>query len=338
MEKIGMRDMLAAGVHFGHQTRYWNPKMAPYIFAARNKVHIINLEKTMPAFEAAVAEAKRLATAKKKILFVGTKRACAQVMREHATRAGMPYVDMRWLGGMLTNYRTVKQSVDRLLRLEADRDRGAFQKLPKREILLLDRTIAKLSRSVGGIKHMKGLPDALFVVDVSHEKIAVREANNVGIPVIGVVDTNSDPEGVSYVIPGNDDANRAVRIYVTAIADAILEGRLAAGESMDEIARAEQEMLAAYEANTVSAAEEADGEGNGEIDGSDTDIQVAEAASPSENTPPEEALKEEASQEEVPQEAERLDVAQATESAEQAREAEEADTPEQTEKAKDDTD
>ena len=252
MEKIGMRDMLAAGVHFGHQTRYWNPKMAPYIFGARNKVHIINLEKTVPAFEAAMQEARRLAAAKKKILFVGTKRACASVIREQATRVGMPYVDQRWLGGMLTNYRTVRQSVNRLLQLESDRDRGVFSKLPKREVLLLDRTIAKLSRSVGGIKQMNGLPDALFVVDVSHEKIAVREANNVGIPVIGVVDTNSDPDGVSYVIPGNDDANRAVRIYVTAIADAVLEGRLAAGESLDEIAKAEQEMLAAYEANTAS--------------------------------------------------------------------------------------
>ena len=252
MEKIGMRDMLAAGVHFGHQTRYWNPKMAPYIVGARNKVHIINLEKTVPAFESAMQEARRLAAAKKKILFVGTKRACTLVIREQAMRVGMPYVDQRWLGGMLTNYRTVRQSVNRLLQLESDRDRGVFAKLPKREALLLDRTIAKLSRSVGGIKQMNGLPDALFVVDVSHEKIAVREANNVGIPVIGVVDTNSDPDGVSFVIPGNDDANRAVRIYVTAIADAILEGRLAAGESLDEIAKAEQEMLAAHEANTAS--------------------------------------------------------------------------------------
>ncbi len=252
MEKIGMRDMLAAGVHFGHQTRYWNPKMAPYIFGARNKVHIINLEKTMPAFESAMQEAQRLAAAKKKILFVGTKRACASVIREQATRVGMPYVDQRWLGGMLTNYRTVRQSVNRLLQLESDRDRGVFSKLPKREVLLLDRTIAKLSRSVGGIKQMNGLPDALFVVDVSHEKIAVREAGNVGIPVIGVVDTNSDPDGVAFVIPGNDDANRAVRIYVTAIADAILEGRLEAGESLDDIAKAEQEMLAAYEANAAS--------------------------------------------------------------------------------------
>ncbi len=275
MEKIGMRDMLAAGVHFGHQTRYWNPKMAPYIFGARNKVHIINLEKTMPAFESAMQEAQRLAAAKKKILFVGTKRACASVIREQATRVGMPYVDQRWLGGMLTNYRTVRQSVNRLLQLESDRDRGVFSKLPKREVLLLDRTIAKLSRSVGGIKQMNGLPDALFVVDVSHEKIAVREAGNVGIPVIGVVDTNSDPDGVAFVIPGNDDANRAVRIYVTAIADAILEGRLEAGESLDDIAKAEQEMLAAYEANaaSVDSAGSADEDETEDSESAETDDQ-----------------------------------------------------------------
>ncbi len=276
MEKIGMRDMLAAGVHFGHQTRYWNPKMAPYIFGARNKVHIINLEKTMPAFESAMQEAQRLAAAKKKILFVGTKRACASVIREQATRVGMPYVDQRWLGGMLTNYRTVRQSVNRLLQLESDRDRGVFSKLPKREVLLLDRTIAKLSRSVGGIKQMNGLPDALFVVDVSHEKIAVREAGNVGIPVIGVVDTNSDPDGVAFVIPGNDDANRAVRIYVTAIADAILEGRLEAGESLDDIAKAEQEMLAAYEANaaSVDSAEAVDEDETEDSESAETDAET----------------------------------------------------------------
>lgn len=260
MEQISMRDMLAAGVHFGHQTRYWNPKMAPYIFGARNKVHIINLEKTMPAFETALTEVRRLAAAKKKILFVGTKRACAQAIREQAIRVGMPYVDQRWLGGMLTNYRTVRQSVNRLLQLESDRDRGVFSKLPKREVLQLDRMIAKLARSVGGIRNMNGLPDALFVVDVSHERIAVREANKVGIPVIGVVDTNSDPQGVDFVIPGNDDAIRAVRIFVAAMADAILEGRLAAGESIDDIAAAEREMLASYEAKNESSADTDEGD------------------------------------------------------------------------------
>lgn len=279
METISMRDMLAAGVHFGHQTRYWNPKMAPYIFGARNKVHIINLERTMPAFEAALAEARRLAEAKKKVLFVGTKRACSSVIREQAMRVGMPFVDQRWLGGMLTNYRTVRQSVNRLLQLESDRDRGAFSRLPKREVLQLERTIAKLDRSVGGIKHMSGLPDALFVIDVSHERIAVREANKVGIPVFGVVDTNSDPQGVDYVIPGNDDANRAVRIYVAAMADAILEGRVAAGDKVDEIGAAEREMLAAHEAKQAAAAELSDDEQDGASDGSEAAISEVSAAS-----------------------------------------------------------
>lgn len=271
MEKISMRDMLAAGVHFGHQTRYWNPKMSPYIFGARNKVHIIDLEKTLPAFEVAIMEVRRLAEAKKKVLFVGTKRACSQVIREQAMRVGMPYVDQRWLGGMLTNYRTVRQSVNRLLQLESDRDRGTFSRLPKREVLLLERTIAKLTRSVGGIKHMNGLPDALFVIDVSHERIAVREANKVGIPVFGVVDTNSDPQGVDYVIPGNDDANRAVRIYVTAIADAIMEGRIAAGDKVDEIGAAEREMLAAHEAKQAEAEAAQDAEQSPDAEASQGD-------------------------------------------------------------------
>ncbi len=275
MEQIGMRDMLAAGVHFGHHTRYWNPKMARYIFGARSRVHIINLEKTMPAFEAALAEARLLAANKKKILFVGTKRACAKAIREQATRVGMPYVDQRWLGGMLTNYRTVRQSVNRLLQLESDRSRGAFSKLPKREALQLDRMIAKLSRSVGGIRNMNGLPDALFVIDVSHERIAVREANKVGIPVIGVVDTNSDPDGVTHVIPGNDDAIRAVRIYVAAMADAILEGRLEAGESLDAIEAAEREMLASSEARTSS---DASAEADTESASGDTEATVEESA------------------------------------------------------------
>ena len=299
MEQIGMRDMLAAGVHFGHQTRYWNPKMAPYIFGARNKVHIINLEKTMPAFEAALAEARRLAAAKKKILFVGTKRACAQAIREQAIRVGMPYVDQRWLGGMLTNYRTVRQSVNRMLQLESDRDRGAFSKLPKREVLQLDRMIAKLARSVGGIRNMNGLPDALFVVDVSHERIAVREANKVGIPVIGVVDTNSDPGGVDFVIPGNDDAIRAVRIFVAAMADAILEGRLAAGESIDDIAAAEREMLASYEAKQEAhvGAEEADDQVDGKVDNLAEDDHPSEQEASADETSADQAIETDAAAE-----------------------------------------
>ena len=320
MEKISMRDMLAAGVHFGHQTRYWNPKMARYIFGARNKVHIINLEKTMPAFEAALAEVRRLAEAKKKVLFVGTKRACSQVIREQAIRVGMPYVDQRWLGGMLTNYRTVRQSVNRLLQLESDRDRGVFSRLTKREALQLERAITKLSRSVGGIKHMSGLPDALFVIDVSHERIAVREANKVGIPVFGVVDTNSDPEGVNYVIPGNDDANRAIRIYVASMADAILEGRVAAGDKIDEIGAAEREMLAAYQANLPAQA------GADEAEEEESEATAEVVAEPAEGDDSEAVAK--AVAEEVPVEAPQAEAEQAEDTSdESAAESEEAPEP-----------
>ena len=328
MEKISMRDMLAAGVHFGHQTRYWNPKMARYIFGARNKVHIINLEKTMPAFEAALAEVRRLAEAKKKVLFVGTKRACSQVIREQAIRVGMPYVDQRWLGGMLTNYRTVRQSVNRLLQLESDRDRGAFSRLTKREALQLERAIAKLSRSVGGIKNMAGLPDALFVIDVSHERIAVREANKVGIPVFGVVDTNSDPEGVDYVIPGNDDANRAVRIYVAAIADAVLEGRVAAGDKIDEIGAAEREMLAAYKANQAPDASAVEADAAEANENQATADDVAESAEGDDSEVGAESETEavtEAVAEDAPQEAPQTEAEQAEDTSEEsAAESEEA--------------
>jgi small subunit ribosomal protein S2 len=220
-----MRDMLAAGVHFGHQTRFWNPKMAPYIFGARNRIHIINLEKTVPAFNAALEELRRMAASGKKVLFVGTKRAAAEVVREQAGRVGMPYVDQRWLGGMLTNYKTIRQSIRRLQELETQSTDGTFDLLTKREALQKTRTLEKLSSSIGGIKDMGGLPDALFVIDVMHEHIAITEANKLGIPVFGVVDSNSDPEGVDFVIPGNDDAIRAIRLYVTAAADAIQEGR-----------------------------------------------------------------------------------------------------------------
>jgi small subunit ribosomal protein S2 len=220
-----MRDMLAAGVHFGHQTRFWNPKMAPYIFGARNRIHIINLEKTVPAFNAALEELRRMASSGKKVLFVGTKRAAAEVVREQASRVGMPYVDQRWLGGMLTNYKTIRQSIRRLQELETQSTDGTFDLLTKREALQKTRTLEKLSSSIGGIKDMGGLPDALFVIDVMHEHIAITEANKLGIPVFGVVDSNSDPEGVDFVIPGNDDAIRAIRLYVTAAADAIQEGR-----------------------------------------------------------------------------------------------------------------
>jgi len=229
MANISMRDMLAAGVHFGHQTRFWNPKMAQYIFGARNKIHIINLERTVPAFNEALGYVKTLATRRHKVLFVGTKRSAAKVIREQALRVDMPFVDQRWLGGMLTNYKTIRQSIRRLQELEVQSGDGTFERLTKKEALTKRRLMEKLERSLGGIKNMGGLPDVLFVVDVQHEHIAISEANKLGIPVIGVVDTNSDPAGVDFVIPGNDDAIRAVRLYVTAIADAIAEGQALAG-------------------------------------------------------------------------------------------------------------
>lgn len=229
MTQVSMRDMLKAGAHFGHQTRYWNPKMGKFIFGARNKIHIINLEKTMPMFHEALSFVEKLASGKNKLLFVGTKRAASKIIAEEATRAGMPYVDHRWLGGMLTNYKTIRQSIKRLRDLEAQAQDGTFTKLTKKEALMRTRDLEKLDRSLGGIKDMGGLPDALFVIDVEHERIAITEANKLGIPVIGIVDTNSSPEGVDYVIPGNDDAIRAIKLYAAAMADAVMRGKNNAG-------------------------------------------------------------------------------------------------------------
>lgn len=228
MASVSMRDMLQAGVHFGHQTRYWNPKMKNYIFGARNKIHIINLEQTVPAFNDALAFVKSQAQAGNKILFVGTKRSASKIIKEEAIRSEMPYVSHRWLGGMLTNYKTIRQSIKRFRDLEAQSKDGTFEALTKKEALMRQRDMEKLERSIGGIKDMAGLPDVLFVVDVDHERIAITEANKLGIPVIGIVDSNSNPDGVDYVIPGNDDAIRAVKLYVKAIADASIEGRAAA--------------------------------------------------------------------------------------------------------------
>ena len=222
---ISMKEMLQAGVHFGHQCRYWNPKMEPYIFGARNKIHIINLEHTLPAFNSALKKISHLSEKKKKILFVGTKRAAAKIIREQAERAGMPYVNHRWLGGMLTNYKTIRGSIKRLKELETQEQDGTFNRLTKKEALMLTRAKEKLERSIGGIKDMGGLPDALFVIDVDQERIAVTEANNLKIPVFGIVDSNSSPDGVDFVIPGNDDAIRAIQLFTTAIADACLEGK-----------------------------------------------------------------------------------------------------------------
>jgi len=237
---VTMREMLEAGVHFGHQTRYWNPRMAPYIFGHRNKIHIVNLEKTMEKYLEALKFVRRLATNKGTVLFVGTKRQAREIIKEEAQRCGAPFVDYRWLGGMLTNYKTVKQSIKRLKDIEAMSQDGTLDKLPKKEALHYQREIVKLDRSLGGIKDMNGLPDALFVIDVGYQKGAVAEANKLGIPVIAVVDTNHSPEGVAYVIPGNDDSSRAIRLYVRGVADAVLEGRQ---DSLKEVVRGGDEFV-----------------------------------------------------------------------------------------------
>jgi small subunit ribosomal protein S2 len=229
---VTMREMLEAGVHFGHQTRYWNPKMAPYIFGHRNKIHIVNLEKTLAMYQDALKFVRQLSANKGTVLFVGTKRQAREIIREEAQRSGAPFVDYRWLGGMLTNYKTVKQSIKRLKDMEQMQQDGTFDKLTKKEGLNYQREMAKLDRSLGGIKDMNGLPDAMFVIDVGYQKNAIAEANKLGIPVIAVVDTNHTPIGVDYIIPGNDDSSRAIRLYVRGIADAYLEGR---NDSLQEI-------------------------------------------------------------------------------------------------------
>ena len=220
-----MRQMLEAGVHFGHQTRFWNPKMAQYIFGARSKIHIVNLEKTLANYNEAMAFVRKLSSNKGNILFVSTKRQAREIVGEEANRSGSPFVDQRWLGGMLTNFKTIKQSTKRLKDMEVMSEDGSLEKLGKKEALMTTRELAKLQKSIGGIKEMNTLPDALFVIDVGYHKIAITEANKLGIPVIGVVDTNHSPEGIDYVIPGNDDSSSALRLYARGVADAILEGR-----------------------------------------------------------------------------------------------------------------
>ncbi|MDU7391491.1 30S ribosomal protein S2, partial [Atlantibacter hermannii] len=234
------RDMLKAGVHFGHQTRYWNPKMKPFIFGARNKVHIINLEQTVPMFNDALAELNKIAARKGKILFVGTKRAASEAVKEAAESCDQFFVNHRWLGGMLTNWKTVRQSIKRLKDLETQSQDGTFDKLTKKEALMRTRELEKLENSLGGIKDMGGLPDALFVIDADHEHIAIKEANNLGIPVFAIVDTNSDPDGVDFVIPGNDDAIRAVTLYLNAVATTVREAR-----SQDLASQAEESFVEA---------------------------------------------------------------------------------------------
>ncbi len=254
MPNVSMREMLEAGVHFGHQTRYWNPQMAPYIYGARNKIHIINLEKTMPLFNDAMNFVGTLAARKGKILFVGTKRAASEIVAQEATRCGCPYVDRRWLGGMLTNFKTIKQSVRRLKELDAMEEDGRMARFNKKEALGLRRERDKLQASLAGIKDMVGLPDAMFVVDVGYEKNAVAEAVKLGIPVIGIVDTNNKMDGVDYVIPGNDDAIRAIQLYVANAADAVLEGRLSMAQtqgSNDEFVEVDESGDVAVAATTI---------------------------------------------------------------------------------------
>ena len=238
MAQITMRQMLEAGVHFGHQTRYWNPKMEQFIFGVQNKIHIINLEKTLPMLNDAQDVVRRLAANKGTVLFVGTKRQAREIVREEASRAGSPFVDQRWLGGMLTNYKTVKQSIKRLEEKRQALENAESNGLNKKEQLDLQREVEKLERSLGGIEKMRGLPDAIFVIDTGYQKGAIIEAAKLGIPVIGIVDSNNSPDGVKYVIPGNDDSSKAIRLYCRAMADAILEGK---AQSLQETVAAAQD-------------------------------------------------------------------------------------------------
>ena len=237
---VTMRQMLEAGVHFGHQTRYWNPKMAEYIFGQRNKIHIVNLERTLEKYNDAMKYIRQLAANRGTILMVGTKRQARDIVAEEAQRAGVPYVDHRWLGGMLTNFKTVKQSIKRLKDLETMSTDGTFERMTKREALSLRRELAKLSQAMGGIKDMNALPDAMFVIDVGFHKIAVTEAKKLGIPIVAVVDTNHSPDGIAHVIPGNDDSSRAIRLYARGAADAVLEGR---SQSITEIVQGGDEFV-----------------------------------------------------------------------------------------------
>ncbi|WP_332675323.1 30S ribosomal protein S2 [Aromatoleum sp.] len=232
---VTMRQMLEAGIHFGHQTRFWNPRMAPYIFGQRNKIHIVNLEKTMVKYNEAMGFVRKLSANRGAIMLVGTKRQAREIVAEEARRAGMPFVDERWLGGMLTNFKTVKQSIKRLKEMEAMVEDGSIERLSKKEALMASREMDKLQKSIGGIKDMGGLPDALFVIDVGYHKIAITEAKKLGIPIVAVVDTNHSPEGIDYVIPGNDDSSRAIRLYARGVADAVLEGR---SQALQEIVTA----------------------------------------------------------------------------------------------------
>lgn len=310
MANVSMRDLLKAGAHFGHQTRYWNPKMAPFIFGARNKIHIIDLELTVPALDKAVSIVRGMAQSKNKVLFVGTKRAASKIVKEQAERSGQPYVNHRWLGGMLTNWKTIRQSIKRLRDLEAKMGDGTLEKISKKEALDLSRQLEKLELSIGGIKDMGGLPDAIFVVDVNHEKIAIQEANKLGIPVIGIVDTNSDPDGVDIVIPGNDDAIRAIELYSAAIADACIEGAAESLGKSDYVEVADDAEAPAAEA----AEKKAPAKKKVTAKKAAPKKEAAEDAAPAEEAvseAPVEAVAEEASVEAVAEEAPAVEVAEA---------------------------
>jgi small subunit ribosomal protein S2 len=275
-----MRLMLEAGVHFGHQTRFWNPKMAEYIFGARNKIHIVNLEKTLPLYNDAVNAIGKIAANRGSILFVGTKRAARNTIQEEARRCGMPYVNHRWLGGMLTNYKTIRQSIQRLMDLEEMSTGEGFARITKKEALGLRREMEKLEKVLGGIKNMKGLPDALFVIDVGHEEIAISEANKLGIPVFGIVDTNNSPDGIDYIVPGNDDAIKAIRLYSQGIADAIIEGRASAVIQPEEVEapapRKKVSIKKTAKAGKAPAAE-AEGEAEAVVEEAAEEVAAAEA-------------------------------------------------------------
>ena len=302
---VTMRDLLQAGVHFGHRARYWNPKMAPYIYGMRNKIHIIDLEKTREALEEALDFVYDTCTnPSARIMFVGTKRAAGSIIKEQAIRAGMPYVNHRWLGGMLTNYKTIRSSIRHLQDLQIQSEDGTFDKLTKKEGLLRQAEMRKLERNIGGIKDMPGLPDALFVVDVTHEHIAISEARHLGMPVIGIVDTNSDPDLVDYVIPGNDDAIRAISLYIKMVSDVCLMARKATAPDVDEAASesAKESAAAEVKSNEASAvvAEETPAEEVVAEEASAEEIPVEKVAA--EEVPAEEAPAEEVAAEEVPAE------------------------------------
>ena len=283
MARVSMRDLLEAGVHFGHQKRYWNPKMSEFIFGARNDIHIINLEKTVPALNEALDFVASVAQKKNKVLFVGTKRSASKIVKEEASRAGMPYVDKRWLGGMLTNYKTIRQSIRRLRDLEEQSTDGTFAKLTKHEALTRQRLLEKLESSLGGIKDMGGLPDVILIVDVDHEKIAVTEAKTLGIPVVAIVDTNSNPDNVDYLIPGNDDAIRSVRLFLSSFADAILEAKGQNNVVESDFVEVAEEAEAEPEAVSEPSAEGAEADASVSEEAAATEAPSAEeAATPSE--------------------------------------------------------